>query len=146
MDHFGERLAALRKERGLSQEDLAEKLQLTRQTISKWETGASTPDLELLIQLAEVFDVSTDRLLGAGKCANQEGEEKASFLTIFCLFMLAVFAAGIVLYIWETWASASLGLSSALVQYASLAMIFLPPLIILGIGIARYRDWRKTKK
>ena len=64
MDNFGERLAALRKERGMSQEELAEKLQLTRQTISKWETGASTPDLELLIQLAEVFDVSVDFLLG----------------------------------------------------------------------------------
>ena len=146
MEKFAEQLVSLRKQAGMSQEELAEKLQLTRQTISKWETGASTPDLELLVQLGEIFGVSTDRLLGVGKCANQEGREKASFLTLFCLFMLVVFVAGVVLYIWETWASASLGLSSALVQYAALAMMFLPPLIILFIAIARYRAWRKAKK
>ena len=64
MTQFGERLAALRKQRGMSQETLAEKLELTRQTISKWETGASTPDLALLVRLAEVFEVSPDSLLG----------------------------------------------------------------------------------
>ena len=80
MENFGERLAALRKERGLSQEDLAEKLQLTRQTISKWETGASTPDLELLVQLAEVFDVSVDSLLGIKKPDKKSAEKPLFFL------------------------------------------------------------------
>lgn len=145
MDNFGERLAALRKERGLSQEDLAEKLQLTRQTISKWETGASTPDLELLVQLAEVFDVSVDSLLGVKK-PDKKSAEKTSFLTIFCIFQLTIFVAGVALYISGAWMLVKFGNYNPLMDYACLVMIFLPPLIILGIGIARYRDWRKTKK
>lgn len=145
MEHFGERLAALRKERGMSQEELAEKLQLTRQTISKWETGASTPDLELLIQLAEVFDVSVDSLLGVKK-ANKKHTEKTSFLTLFCLCQLTIFVAGVALYISGAWMLVKFGSYNPLMDYASLAMIFLPPLIVLGIGIARYRDWRKAKK
>ena len=145
MENFGERLATLRKERGMSQEDLAEKLQLTRQTISKWELGNSAPDLELLMQLAEVFDVSVDCLLGA-KTAEKKSVKEASFLTVFCLFQLAIFVAGVVLYIWESWILLKFDSYNLLVDYAALAMIFLPPLIVLGIGIARYKAWRKTKK
>ena len=145
MENFGERLAALRKERGMSQEELAEKLQLTRQTISKWETGASTPDLELLVQLAEVFDVSVDSLLGVKK-PDKKSAEKTSFLTIFCIFQLTIFVAGVALYISEAWMLMKFGSYNLLIDYACLVMIFLPPLIIIGIGIARYKAWRKTKK
>lgn len=60
---FGENLAILRKSKGLSQEQLAEKLRLTRQTISKWELEQSTPDLDLLLQLSDIFQVSTDYLI-----------------------------------------------------------------------------------
>ena len=45
---FGDNLAGVRKKAGLSQEELAEKMRITRQTISKWETGASVPDVEEL--------------------------------------------------------------------------------------------------
>ena len=146
MENFGERLATLRKERGMSQEDLAEKLQLTRQTISNWETGASTPDISFLVSLAEVFEVSVDSLLGRS-ASHQKEKAKDPFLAIFCLFQLTIFVAGVVLYIWKYWAYASLGLLfmpwTKCVVYA---MISLPPLIIIGIGIARYKAWRKTKK
>ena len=145
MEKFGMRLAALRKERGMSQEDLAEKLQLTRQTISKWELGNSTPDLELLVKLAEVFDVSVDCLLGA-KTSEKKSAKETSFLTIFCIFQLTIFVAGVALHISGFWIMVKFGSFSPLMEYASLAMMFLPPLIILGIGIARYRDWRKAKK
>ena len=60
---FGETLANLRKTKGLSQEQLAEKLNLTRQTISKWELNQSTPDLHYLVQLSNFFCVSTDYLI-----------------------------------------------------------------------------------
>lgn len=60
---FGENLAILRKSKGLSQEQLAEKLRLTRQTISKWELDQSTPDLDFLLQLSDIFQVSTDYLI-----------------------------------------------------------------------------------
>ncbi|MBQ9080418.1 MAG: helix-turn-helix transcriptional regulator [Clostridia bacterium] len=60
---FGERLANLRKSKGLSQEQLAEVLDLTRQTISKWELDQSTPDFEYLIKLSDFYGVSTDYLI-----------------------------------------------------------------------------------
>lgn len=59
-------LTALRKARGLSQEELAARLGVVRQTVSKWERGYSVPDAELLIKLAEVLEVSVAELLGEG--------------------------------------------------------------------------------
>ena len=59
-----ENLQALRKAKGLSQEELAEKLHVVRQTVSKWEKGLSVPDADLLIRLAQVLDTSVSTLLG----------------------------------------------------------------------------------
>lgn len=58
-------LYRLRKEKGLSQEELAEKLFVTRQAVSRWETGETTPHVETLKQLSQLFDVSINTLLGA---------------------------------------------------------------------------------
>ena len=62
---FHENLKALRKDRGPSQEELAVRLNVVRQTISKWEKGLSVPDAAMLIRLAEVLDTTVSRLLGA---------------------------------------------------------------------------------
>lgn len=59
-----ERLSEERKKHGLSQETLAEKMQLSRQAISKWERGESSPDTENLITLSKIYGVSIDELLG----------------------------------------------------------------------------------
>lgn len=64
MSNFEERLIALRKERNLTQEELANKIGVTPQSVSKWETGQSMPDINLLIPLADFFEVSIDYLLG----------------------------------------------------------------------------------
>lgn len=61
--NFGEKLYALRKQKGLSQEALAEQLHTTRQAISKWENSQGFPETEKLIQLAGCFQVTTDYLL-----------------------------------------------------------------------------------
>lgn len=66
---LGEILANLRKSKGLSQEQLAAELDLTRQTISKWELNQSTPDINYLAQLSDFFGVSTDYLI-KGEQAN----------------------------------------------------------------------------
>lgn len=60
---FGEKLQRLRKSRGLSQEQLAAELQLTRQAISRWELNETIPDTENVIRLARFFAVTTDYLL-----------------------------------------------------------------------------------
>lgn len=62
---FHENLKGLRKARGLSQEELARRLHVTRQTISKWENALSVPDAHLLIRLGEILEVSVGELLGS---------------------------------------------------------------------------------
>ena len=60
---LSETLYKLRKQSGLSQEQLAEKLNVSRQSISKWESGASVPETEKLIAISDFFEVSLDVLL-----------------------------------------------------------------------------------
>lgn len=60
---FADKLIGLRKKEGWSQEDLAEKLGVSRQAISKWESAQSLPDLNKLLNLSDIFGVSTDYLL-----------------------------------------------------------------------------------
>ena len=60
---LGEKLKKLRKARGLSQEQLADQLNVSRQAISKWELGESTPDTDNLIALSDYYGVSLDYLL-----------------------------------------------------------------------------------
>ena len=59
-----ENIKQLRKTKGLSQEELAIKLNVVRQTISKWEQGLSVPDAEMLISISEVFEIPVSTLLG----------------------------------------------------------------------------------
>ncbi len=61
--NFGERLYELRKEKNLSQGDLAGMLGVSRQSVSKWENNNSVPDLEKIVKLSEIFGVSTDSLV-----------------------------------------------------------------------------------
>lgn len=61
---LNENIKAIRKSKGLSQQDLADKLNVVRQTISKWEQGLSVPDSDLLISLAEALETPVSTLLG----------------------------------------------------------------------------------
>ena len=60
---LAEKIALLRRRCGMSQEELAEQMQVSRQSVSKWESGASIPDLETILRLSALFGVSTDFLL-----------------------------------------------------------------------------------
>ncbi len=60
---LAEKIIALRKRMGWSQEELAEKLDISRQSVSKWEVGATIPDLDKILKMSEIFGVSTDYLL-----------------------------------------------------------------------------------
>ena len=61
---LNENIKAVRKSKGLSQQDLAAKLNVVRQTVSKWETGLSVPDSDLLIALSEALETPVSTLLG----------------------------------------------------------------------------------
>ena len=81
---FNNRLYELRKKRGLSQEDAANKLNVTRQTFSKWENGDSTPDMEKLMAISDLFDISMDELiLGKEQSIKEEVVDSNHFLQIF---------------------------------------------------------------
>jgi len=72
---LSENIKNLRKARGLSQEELAARLHVVRQTVSKWEKGLSVPDSELLIRLAEALDTDVQTLLG--ETVEEKGEAEA---------------------------------------------------------------------
>lgn len=72
---FGEKLFKLRKEKGLSQEALAEKLNTTRQAVSKCENGQGYPETEKILMVGNVFEVSIDYLLRDTAEPSQENDE-----------------------------------------------------------------------
>ncbi|MET3559222.1 transcriptional regulator with XRE-family HTH domain [Streptococcus rupicaprae] len=77
MNKFPEQLKTLRTQKRLSQEDLATQLHLSRQAISRWENGETSPDLETLVKLASIFDVSLDELvLGVKPVTSYEKSEE----------------------------------------------------------------------
>lgn len=61
--NVGDKILELRKSKGYSQEDIANKLNVSRQTISKWETNQSTPDFDKIVPLCQLFGITTDELL-----------------------------------------------------------------------------------
>lgn len=67
---LAEKIALLRKQKGWSQEELADKMDISRQSVSKWESGQSIPDLDKIIKISNIFAVSTDYLL------KEEGESE----------------------------------------------------------------------
>lgn len=77
---FGENLKVLRNKKGYTQENLAIKINVVRQTVSKWEKGLSVPDADTLQKIAEVLDVSVGELLGAPIVQDENKNEVAEQL------------------------------------------------------------------
>lgn len=73
---LGENIKNLRKQKGYSQETLANQLNVVRQTISKWETGQSVPDADMLENIANLFEVSVSKLLGSTISGNENIENE----------------------------------------------------------------------
>ena len=76
MSYFSEKLYELRKEKGFSQEELAEKLNVARQTISKWETAVTVPDTNNLIELSKIFGISIDEFVGNDEFIKKDDNEE----------------------------------------------------------------------
>ncbi len=115
---IGEKIRNLRKADNISQEELAEKLGVSRQSISLWENGQTQPSLENIIAIAEIFSVSTDVLLKekieavSNKISTQKPKKKFKVWEIVLLalgsplwacLLLAVFAVAVTLYL-SLWA------------------------------------------
>jgi len=65
--NLGNRIQDLRKKAGLSQDQLAEKLDVSRQSVSKWESGACAPEIDKIVAISDIFGVTTDWLLKGGE-------------------------------------------------------------------------------
>ncbi|MCD5001317.1 helix-turn-helix transcriptional regulator [Enterococcus saccharolyticus] len=89
MEHFGERMYRLRKEMGFSQEELAMHLGVTRQTISNWEHDLAQPTLDKAVEIATLFNVSLDELVGRKKSTRQTNELIQSLLD--CLVTIYIY-------------------------------------------------------
>ena len=76
MNHIGEKIKELRRKKDLTQEKLAEMLGVAYQTVSKWETGITSPDLSLIVPLARLFGVTTDELFCYNGSADDLLKEK----------------------------------------------------------------------
>ena len=82
--NIGEFLKELRKEKGLTQEQLAEQFNVSRRSVSRWETGTNMPDISLLVEIAEFFDVSIPEIINGerkSEVMNEEVKEVADKLS-----------------------------------------------------------------
>ena len=81
MVNIGEKLFELRKSKNLSQEEVADKLNVTRQTVSKWETNQSTPDFDKILPICELFGITPEELLTGKKkeTNNLQQEEQTNY-------------------------------------------------------------------
>lgn len=73
---IAEKLVELRTSKGVTQEDVAQSLSISNKTVSKWENGASTPDLPMVVELAKYYGVTTDTLLGLSEDKKQSTTEE----------------------------------------------------------------------
>lgn len=106
-------LRGLRKDKGVTQEQLAEQLNVSNKSVSRWETGTNMPDLDIIIILAEYYDVDVGELLAGERKTEEVKEEKAvlrkvaeysklretNYLgKIFVVVILGIIAIGILLF------------------------------------------------
>ena len=138
---FSERLKEEREKRNWSQNDLAETLHVSRQSVSKWETGKNYPSIEIIIHLSDLFGITIDELLRSDEELTQKVIEDSKQLAypkwkVFfdSLFMIGVFLfiAKIVVWMLNKFAGASI----TIVADAPYVMNLLPLvfMIIGGIG------------
>ena len=78
--NIGERIHSLRKSKGISQEELADKIGVSRQAVSKWESEQNTPDIEKVILLSDYFETTTDYLLKGTEPVKETGSKWSAML------------------------------------------------------------------
>ncbi|WP_100617316.1 helix-turn-helix domain-containing protein [Bacillus cereus] len=138
---FSERLKEEREKRNWSQNDLAEKIHVSRQSVSKWETGKNYPSIEIIIHLSDLFGITIDELLRSDEELTQKVIEDSKQLAypkwkVFfdSLFMIGVFLfiAKIVVWMLNKFAGASITIVADVPYVMNLLpLVFM---IIGGIG------------
>ena len=90
---FNQKLQSLRKEKGITQEELAKSLYVSRTAVSKWESGRGYPSLDSLKEIAKYFCISVDELLSSNELlcvAEKEGKNRQSKLNFFKIILFRI--------------------------------------------------------
>lgn len=98
---FGNNLKKYRKEKGISQNDLAEKLFVSRQCVSKWESGITQPDLQTLTQLSELLDVSIDALINGNENTKNKNSTNFNLGFFVANILVALFCLLAIITLWR---------------------------------------------
>ena len=93
MKSIGETIASLRKKKGMTQNELAEKMNVTDKAVSKWERDLSCPDINTISKLADILDVSVEELLKAKKKENSNTTKMKDLINL--IFKAVALAMGI---------------------------------------------------
>lgn len=117
---LGMMIVSLRKEKGMTQLELAEKMGVTDKAVSKWERDLSCPDINSLPKLAEIFEISVDELMQVKTLAQEQKEEKGIRSTIELILKVIPMAMGV--------AVVTLSIMKEIDMYSGFTM--------LGIGLA----------
>ena len=147
---LGERLYELRKSKNLSQEEVADKLNVTRQTVSKWETDESKPDFDKIVPICELFEINSEELLtgkkeeatenGAATKENKELKKKrATFISVSTLlYFIAI--------IWIIVAEETFHLDDGLMVGVFLLICGIATVLLIYQGITLYNVTAHSEK
>lgn len=169
--NVGEKIKKIRKMAGMTQEELAEKMNVSRQTISKWEKEISSPDLDSAIALCELFEISLDDFLKGGRSVKEEKisledmikinrrNQKMTILLISGLFFLMIGALA-VLFI-EALQNTTESIAYTLYRYIAVGQysrapvnygrLMSPAILLIAIGVILsiayiLERWKEKKK
>lgn len=129
-ERIGQRLARLRRERGVTQAELAEKLHFTYQAVSNWERGVTEPDIDTILRLCEFFGVSADELLGQGppvvRAEEMPRRERGAVTALRWVL------AGLLVFVLLS----QLLILSGITSFAALLMYYIADFAVAGLNIA----------
>lgn len=136
---FCENLKTLRKAKGLSQEELAERLHVVRQTISKWEQGLSVPDAALLVRMAEVLETTVGTLLGERVDAPEEENAVAQKLEQLNLLLMERSRRS--RRIWKTAAGILIGLAALTILLIVVSAVAFQSFQKPGVSVSQIEEF-----
>ncbi len=142
---LGERLYELRRKKNLSQEEMAEKLNVSRQTISKWETNQSQPDFDKIIPLCQLFNISSEELLTGKKAIKDLGEVKENKRKTALVISLSVFLYFLAL-IWVMIAETFPFIGENLVGSIFLLICAIPTCLLIFYFVSVSKNDKEGKK
>lgn len=134
MTNVGENIKKMRKKLKITQDELAEKLSVTRQAVSNWENGKTEPDIETLTKMAQIFDISIDELVDGIPKGIKELRGKKSHLYIGIGFTVFYIISSLLMIIFEKPLHDYVN-STYDVFYSALSVLVWKPLTVVSAGI-----------